>query len=564
MSNGYPLSARMPAEDGVQRRLDQRESLPSPSRLFEESVVSPPARLRNGVAGRIVTPPDAGQACFFEGPVAVTFASERSEGSGTTVLMRRTEIPVEKITREHVVSLIGFTDVRRDYYELAVVSRTEELEQKKKDVRAFATSQLKLVMVETALSKGMMVGDRLVQSFADLKASIKYDNSAQNADIVYDITFGHFDRNPKWEILLEERYMVLRNIAYMEDLNESAVAGTAIRRKKGCIAKLLSNVKSELVKQIQRHGAKASHASYVTISRKREEITPENRFWKRKKGAPSGLYRVVVLDKPLGRQLPRLLRQVEEDEDVMANNPFDNLDEAVPEEAEFMEHREALALLMREENHAIGETTSQRGQQLAMKETTTLQETSQEATILDQQELERQRPLGEATQLDEQQRVIQEQQALVDSTRHQQEQQQALEELAQQQEHELALEATIRQQQQLRELEEATEQKERQRIHLVEMLRQQEHEQDVAIQQQEHVRAMDAGTRQLEHQRELEVTICRQQQQRMPLEEERQRTEQRALDETIQQQQKIHEALEGTILWQQKQQQALAAAILRQ
>jgi hypothetical protein len=155
----------------------------------------------------------------------------------------------------------------------------------KSDARAYAAESIWEIMIQEARRVGMEVDGRLVQSFDDIRESWKQDPSVEQEARVYAVTYGIFDRTPRWEIALEEKFMAARGWKYSDTaaptIDEPSLTEKKIRQPKGCIAKNISNVKGDLVKQIGKP-ARLQHGSKVKIRRTKEEINEKNRYRKRK------------------------------------------------------------------------------------------------------------------------------------------------------------------------------------------------------------------------------------------------------------------------------------------
>jgi len=219
--------------------------------------------------------------------------------SGTEAI-RLNEYPVGKVTKEHVVSLIG-----NDEDEEAIYQRLTRVQIGKDNVRSFAYSSIRRLMVEKARSMAMEVDGQLVISLEDCMLSWAQDCSSAQQRCIYEMTYGYFDKNPKWDIELEQIFMKDRKLHYCEkavspDANLELISNKNKNRKviKGCIARLIADVKADLVKRIRSKG-QGSHGVCIKISRESSEINDTNRYRKRKSG--DELY-IVVKSKPTSRE----------------------------------------------------------------------------------------------------------------------------------------------------------------------------------------------------------------------------------------------------------------------
>ena len=80
-----------------------------------------------------------------------------------------------------------------------------------------------------------------------------------------------------WELKMEAKYMAMEGFIYDDAI------GLAVKRPKGCFAKLFTGIKNAKVKHVKRVGLKA-HGTIIKLHRSKEELTKENRCKKRKKG----------------------------------------------------------------------------------------------------------------------------------------------------------------------------------------------------------------------------------------------------------------------------------------
>ena len=167
----------------------------------------------------------------------------------------------------------------------------------KSDVCSWALVCLQKCMVETTVSMEMMIDNHLVCNFTDIKRSWARDDSGENAGIVYEICYGYFDDNKGWELQFEKEFMNLMNWQYKKHatidegdavaLAEATAAtdgtSTAKGELKGCATKLITNMKDDLVKQIQ-HAGKSAHGKNITISRPATLITKVTKWNKKEWG----------------------------------------------------------------------------------------------------------------------------------------------------------------------------------------------------------------------------------------------------------------------------------------
>jgi hypothetical protein len=104
---------------------------------------------------------------------------------------------------------------------------------------------------------------------------------------MYYILYGWFGDNKKWLFQLEEAVMSFENWQYMKEsvLQAEVNKRTNGKSPKGCVAKLIANVKVSLVNQI-RDSVVKKHGMNITKSRPKEEMLKmeSGKYVRRKKG----------------------------------------------------------------------------------------------------------------------------------------------------------------------------------------------------------------------------------------------------------------------------------------
>lgn len=213
-------------------------------------------------------------------------------GGGMEVICLN-EYPLGKVTLEHIISLIGSYE-----NEEAISSRRTRVQEGKDAVRAFAYETIQRIMIDTARTRNMQINGQLVRTFKDCLSSWAQDGTTDQQRCIYEMTYGYFDRNPKWDLELEKEFMQDRNLHYCDSsIHDEAASNkeeNANKRGiKGCIARLLGSVKIDLVKRIRRKGER-THGVCINISRDNSEIDDSNRYRKRRKGTE---FRVVMKQK---------------------------------------------------------------------------------------------------------------------------------------------------------------------------------------------------------------------------------------------------------------------------
>ena len=112
-------------------------------------------------------------------------------------------------------------------------------------------------MVETAKDRNMQYQGHPVQTFQEVKKSWCSQHDYEAICIVYEVCYGYFDGNKGWELSVEEECMREFNWAYDNSISVVPDKEEDEAKKsepKGYMARLITNVKGDLVKQLQRDG----------------------------------------------------------------------------------------------------------------------------------------------------------------------------------------------------------------------------------------------------------------------------------------------------------------------
>jgi hypothetical protein len=180
-------------------------------------------------------------------------------------LMHRDELPVKKVTRDHIVSLLGTSILLNSNSDDLIAEKLKWVKSLKSDARAFAGMHIRHRMLEVGVQKGMKINGRVINCSQELLKSWKTEApSAGQCEIIFMITYGWFDSNRSWNHDLESEFMQSRCIMY---LNEAADDWQRLESnlKMGCIARLFAEVKNDVVPQIRKVGV-SSHGVKVSIS----------------------------------------------------------------------------------------------------------------------------------------------------------------------------------------------------------------------------------------------------------------------------------------------------------
>ena len=100
--------------------------------------------------------------------------------------------------------------------------------------------------------------------------------------------YGYFDENPRWEEAMERDYLKMNCLAF-----DDWVGGKA--GPKGCVARLFSECKKEIIKAINRYGD-GSHSGRIRMKRTPEEVLLLGKYKKRKKGTTLGGFYSLSMD----------------------------------------------------------------------------------------------------------------------------------------------------------------------------------------------------------------------------------------------------------------------------
>jgi hypothetical protein len=180
-------------------------------------------------------------------------------------LIHRDELPVKKVSREHIASLLGASTLNRaNVSDQLIAEKKQCVEILKCDVRSFGGMHVRHRMLEVAVDKAMMLNGRVVNSFKELLKSWKCEVPSPNqCEIVFNITYGWFDNNRSWNYDLESLFLNTRSIMYLDEAAND-MEQLESNLKMGCIARLFAEVKNDIVRQIRKVGVE-SHGVKVCL-----------------------------------------------------------------------------------------------------------------------------------------------------------------------------------------------------------------------------------------------------------------------------------------------------------
>ena len=156
----------------------------------------------------------------------------------------------------------------------AVRTCLNELQQLKSRIQSFARHAIKIIMYEAAVEAGMTATtvdgtQATVDKYGAIGDSWKEDGSLRNAEKLFAVTYMWFDRHPWWYLTLEHDFMVENKLRYDDTIVPSPPARPGVSKTMnsvGCIARLIKNQKTEIVKSINCK-SNTTHRRRVTITR---------------------------------------------------------------------------------------------------------------------------------------------------------------------------------------------------------------------------------------------------------------------------------------------------------
>lgn len=114
-----------------------------------------------------------------------------------------------------------------------------------------------------------------VKTMSQLRKSIKQHHSVKYFERLFKVLFGIFDDSPGWAKTLETKYMETKKLKYRKESSS-----THSERDKGCFEIMATDVKSEIIHQLQKIGKQSTHGAYLTLQLPKKD----NKRVQRKKG----------------------------------------------------------------------------------------------------------------------------------------------------------------------------------------------------------------------------------------------------------------------------------------
>lgn len=247
----------------------------------------------------VLVPLIADNPPLVEPPLVVEVGNVNND-TGELVVMNLFEVPVEMVGIEHVIGLTGpqprLGSQEREDYDNTVIERKARIDSLKTAARFYGGKAVRDLILVAAKSRNMpivvghpqvvMTWEEVCQSYSKCPTPIPLFLEK----IMFFCMYGIFDQNFKWDIVMEIAFMKAYGLIY--DRSTPTYALVIARRPsfnpvlaKGCFAKVFNNVKTDVVKQMQKCSKPCfRHGWYIAISRPSLEITKENKYKKRKKG----------------------------------------------------------------------------------------------------------------------------------------------------------------------------------------------------------------------------------------------------------------------------------------
>ena len=165
--------------------------------------------------------------------------------------------------REWVITKYGLEGAADELVSMKI----ELLKKEKTEIRKMARDYIHCFMLEAFRAKGILN----IKTMGDIKKYwMEQKTTEKGIETMKYVLYGYYDTKKKWDELLEKKILELKKKKYRD------VEGQ--RPPKGCIARVISEEKSEKVKQIQRPCLKE-----IRLGIKRENGLPRNVKKKRRK-----------------------------------------------------------------------------------------------------------------------------------------------------------------------------------------------------------------------------------------------------------------------------------------
>jgi hypothetical protein len=146
---------------------------------------------------------------------------------------------------------------------MAMQKMCDKLDDERKEIRTWATNEIKKRMLKTAIMCGMEFGrDKMkVRQFNDIYTSWTDDCSDANARKMYMVLYGNFEgKHAHWSKNMEREYMENMERHYIVENDEGE------NKRIGCYEKQITGAKTTQVKLLNRTDAKEERGKSIQMS----------------------------------------------------------------------------------------------------------------------------------------------------------------------------------------------------------------------------------------------------------------------------------------------------------
>lgn len=199
------------------------------------------------------------------------------------VVLSRSFFPVGRgINREYVVSVYG--TITQQWEEETFDQKREEMLQWRAEAKSYGKSHVEAKILGTARQM-----DIQVDSMRELKAAFAGDGSELMAAKIWSSCWCPFSVG--WDTNLEGDFLKLKQARYEEKKRD--------HEGKGCIARVMSEVRKEVIKSINK-ATDSTHQGKIRMKRTKEEVKETGKHKKRKHGQTLGGFYSLATDEKIG------------------------------------------------------------------------------------------------------------------------------------------------------------------------------------------------------------------------------------------------------------------------
>ena len=186
---------------------------------------------------------------------------------GNVKFIPRKYIPKGKITLEHARRCIGVGENLKPEEKLVQLNQIKDQAKQwfQHETKKLVTEQIQLKNLFYKKVIGQEIRKFPVRNLTEFEFLIEQDSSEKMMKIIFDVTYGYFDRNFDWNLELETKFMLIQAYQYSQSKTVQHRS-----KEKGCFEILCSAEKTEIVKRFQRVG-KRSHGRYMSIERPKKQ-----------------------------------------------------------------------------------------------------------------------------------------------------------------------------------------------------------------------------------------------------------------------------------------------------